>query len=150
MSDRLTLVLQSWKKKRRNHRVLFGAPQRRVRLDWQRSVLAFRPGQIFGYERWEANKFGTLHWSIDILKSAGSGEKLCQVQGVKPGAILLANLRGKKNCKSALTAIDTLKANGNLTDISEVHWSLIGHEIQFGSMVDGTLSKLSNSLCADE
>lgn len=143
MSDNFTLVMQSWKKRRRNHRVLFGLSEKSVRLDWQRSLVAFKPEQIFGYERWEANKYGTQFWSINVLKSARPDEQICRVRGVNPGAIVLADLRGKANCKRALSIIDSLKARGDIKRLGAAEWRLIGNEIQFGIWPENSFSRLS-------
>lgn len=142
MSDKITLVLQSWKKRRRNHRVLFGVADRSVRLDWQRSIVAFRPEQIFGYERWDANKYGTQSWTIDILKSARPDQQISRVRGVKPGAVVLASLRGGVKCRAVLNIIDKLESTGDIARLGNTEWRLIGSEIQDGLRPESPFSRL--------
>lgn len=129
MSDKNTLVMLAWRKRRRNHRLLFGEPQRRIRLDWQRSIAAFQPGDIFGYERWEANKFGTQHWSIYVAQAGQHSNALTVMPGVKPGAVLLTKMWGSDACKRFLKRLDMLRAQSTLSQISATKWRLIGHEM---------------------
>lgn len=133
MSDEYTLVQLAWRKRRRNHRILFGAPVRQVRLDWQRSFAVFKPGDIFGYERWEANKYGTQHWSISILQAGRRGEDLTVCNGVRPGAIRLLNRSGKDACKALLFLFDQLRLDGPLERLRPIDWQVFSHRIEGGS-----------------
>lgn len=129
MSDELTLALQSWRKRRRNFRVLFGSSYNKIRLDWQRSLVAFEPGEIFGYERWEANKFGTQRWSIHVLKTVPRSTNICLVPGIKPGAEILLAVHGKRDCKAVLGVIDACRKTRELEQLSPVKWRMFGHQI---------------------
>lgn len=128
MSDENTLVMLAWRKRRRNYRLLFGDPQRIVSLDWQRSMAAFEPGVIFGYERWLANKYGTQHWSIYIGQTGCPSSALSAIPGVKPGAVLLTRIWGADACKRFLKRLDALREREPIVDISATKWRLIGHE----------------------
>ena len=133
MSDNYTLVFLAWRKRRRNHRVIFGQPARHIRLDWQRSLAAFKPGELFAYERWKANKFGTQHWSISVLKAGSKGERLLKLPGIKPGAHLLMQRQGVPACKAFYTIVDTLRASGNLERTRPSDWQIIGHRLDAGT-----------------
>ena len=109
MSDELTLVLMAWRKRRTNHRLLFGKPIKQIRLDWQRSLAAFKPGDIFAYERWNANKYGTQFWSISIVQAGSVGDELTALAGINPGAKLLAQRRGSDACKSFFSVLDAMR-----------------------------------------
>jgi len=52
MSARLTALHEHYRKKRYNHRVVFGQPLRIVRRGWRSRYAVFAAGQVFGYERW--------------------------------------------------------------------------------------------------
>lgn len=147
MSDNLTLAAIHWRKNRRNDRILFGAPERLVRLDWQRSLAAFLPGSVFGYERWEANKFGTQSWLIFVLRAVRPKTKLTHIPGVFPGAQILLRVQGKAACKAFLSHLDSIKAKGEIEEIEPLLWQHISHRIQAGKsakcLIDRTLERLS-------
>ena len=146
MSDNLTLAAIRWRKRRRNDRSLFGAPKRRVRLDWQRSLAAFLPGSVFGYERWEANKYGTQSWLIFVLQAVHPKANFSQIPGVFPGAQVLLSVRGKDTCKAFLSHLDEIRAKGELEGNDPLLWQQISHRIQagtsVGSLIDRVLERL--------
>lgn len=122
MAHDLTVVSIAWRKRRRNHRLLFGAPLHMVRLDWQRRLAAFRAGDIFAYERWQGGKFGTVEWHIFVLQAGHAGEQVSKVSGIFPGAIVLAQVSGKERCKRFLSLLDELKSQRELSDYSAGKW----------------------------
>lgn len=145
MSDKLTLVMQAWRKRRRNYRLLFGTPHREVRLNWQRKIAAFQPGSIFAYERWEADKYGTQHWSIQILQAALPGDAITRVHGINPGAKILATQSGRTNCKSLLSLFDEFGMRGLIGQVQPCDWPRLSHQLQSGQcpeqIVDDWLGK---------
>tara|TARA_R110002110_G_scaffold68080_4_gene184706 strand:- start:7476 stop:7913 length:438 start_codon:yes stop_codon:yes gene_type:complete len=143
MSDELTLVSLSWRKRRRNHRLLFGTPCREVRLDWRRHLAVFEPGEIFAYERWEAGKYGTIHWSVHVLLASVSRSEISALQGVRPGAIILLSRSGKADCKALLGTFDVLRKRTNLTDIHANDWRQIGNRLAAGLDVKATLERMA-------
>lgn len=125
MADDLTLVSIAWRKRRRNHRLLFGTPYRWVRLDWRRRCAAFKPGQIFAYERWRANKYGTQSWQVFVVKTistTGSGQRIA---GVMPGGELLLSAHGAAASKRVLKTFDQLSDVCPIDSISENRWRQI-------------------------
>ncbi len=142
MSDNLTLVSIRWRKNRRNYRLLFGAPVRHVRLDWQRSLTAFAPGSIFGYERWEGNKFGTQSWLICVVEAAAPQSSVSQIPGIIPGARALISLRGKAACTEFLTHLDTIAASAAPEELDPQLWLHIGHRLSAGKPASGTITRI--------
>lgn len=142
MSGEFTIVFVCWRKKRRNFRLLFGQPARQVRLDWQRSLAAFEPGDLFAYERWEANKFGTQHWSISVLQAGDKGDRIVKLPGIKPGANLLAQRQGVDACKSFFAVFDKLRKAGVLDSLRPTEWQVIGHRIGAGTKPEYVLKDL--------
>lgn len=132
MSDELTLVLMAWRKRRTNHRLLFGKPIKQIRLDWQRSLAAFKPGDIFAYERWNANKYGTQFWSISIVQAGSVGDELTALAGINPGAKLLAQRRGSDACKSFFSVLDAMRRHQPLYQYEPAEWQVIGHRMNAG------------------
>ena len=146
MSDNLTLAAIRWRKNRRNDRILFGAPERLVRLDWQRSLAAFLPGSVFGYERWEANKYGTQSWLIFVLQAVRSNAHFSQIPGVFPGAQILLSVRGKEACKAFLSHLDDIRAKGVVEDSDPLLWEQISHRIQAGVSADSLIDRMLERL----
>jgi len=126
MADNLTLVSITWRKRRRHHRLLFGTPYRWIRLDWRRRLAAFQPGQIFGYERWQANRYGTQTWQVFVVVARAPNERASDIPGVRPGADLLLSAYGKAASKRALTLFDQLSEVTQLDALSEGSWRQAG------------------------
>ena len=125
MAHELTTVSIAWRKRRRNHRLLFGKPTRWVRLDWRRRLAVFEPGQLFGYERWRANQYGTQEWQIFILKAAKANTRICQIPGVLPGADLLLSAHGTTGSRRLLKVLDHVSETIRLDVLSEMSWRQI-------------------------
>lgn len=134
MADNLTLVSIAWRKRRRNHRLLFGTPYRLIRLDWRRRLAAFNPGQTFGYERWQANRYGTQTWQIFVARTSATGERVSDIPGIRPGADLLFSAYGKTASKRALKLFDHLSETAALETLSECEWRQIG--VLFGTHLE--------------
>lgn len=145
MSGDYTLAFIAWRKKRRNHRVIFGRPVKRIRLDWQRSIAAFTPGDIFAYERWEANQYGTQHWSISVLQAGAKGERFSKLPGLKPGAHVLARREGVDACKAFFNILDKLQANCVLQTVRPTDWHIIGHRLAAGEKPEYVLKDMGFS-----
>ena len=146
MSDNLTLAAIRWRKNRHNDRILFGAPERLVRLDWQRSLAAFTPGCVVGYERWEANKFGTQSWLIFVLQAVRPKANLSQIPGVFPGAQILLSVRGKGACKAFLSHLDSIRAKSAIAENDLLLWQQISHRLQAGKSVDCLIDRVLERL----
>ena len=129
----LTLVAEMYRKKRLNHRVLFGTPVKSVRRGWRRKFAAFEPDQIFGYERWSGNKFGTQSWSILIGRSQSMPSKQL-AKGVTPSVDILLNVKGKTQVLRTLAAIDIIRESSlSLSEISPARWRMLHNLIISGS-----------------
>lgn len=129
-SNNLTIVSIAWRKKRRNHRLLFGTPRDLIRLDWRRRLAVFDEGQIFGYERWRANQYGTIDWQVFVIKAGRPGCEISAVNGIQPDAIILLAARGKTATKHTLEMLNLISLNMALIDVSEEIWREISHRNQ--------------------
>ena len=126
MSSRLTAVHEHYRKKRYNHRVVFGQPVRRVRRGWRSRYAVFEAGQVFGYERWFANQYGTQAWTFTVGKAVQDGHHT-RVPGIKPGAQIWVMAKGKTQVKRLFTALDSMKKAGiKPEDVCEHRWRNIG------------------------
>lgn len=126
MSARLTALHEHYRKKRYNHRVVFGEPLRRVRRGWRSQYAVFAPGQVFGYERWFVDKYGTQDWTFHIGRAVTAG-RFTRVPGIKPGADIWLTVKGKTKIKRLFAAIDAMKAAGfRPEEICEHRWRDIG------------------------
>jgi len=106
-----------------NHRLRFGEPFKKIRLDKSRVLATFEPNIIFGYIRWKANEYGTQDWRVYILKTQSSGA-LSQIAGVSPAVKVLLSAVGKTSVKRALSVIDTIEkeAKDGLISVPESYW----------------------------
>src|SRR5439155_12485187 len=74
------------------HWLRFGNQQRERILDRRRRVIAFAPGEIFAFVRWEANDYGTVMSRLDIVRACDAREVITTVPGVTPGGELMLRL----------------------------------------------------------
>lgn len=94
------------------HWLRFGTQERERILDRRRRVIAFAPGEIFAFVRWEANDYGTVLSRLDIFRVCDFGEVITTVPGVTPGGEILLRLDGWPRVKRALDAIADIEARG--------------------------------------
>ena len=141
MQDNATIVSISWHKRKRGHRILFGMPQRMIRLDWQRRLAVFYPGDVFAYERWQGNKYGTQDWRIFIVQAAPPEMCISQIDGIKPGAILLLSAIGKHHAKRALAAINALSQVRSLGTINAAFWLQVSSQLQAGLPIEQLIER---------
>ena len=122
MSARLTALHEHYRKKRYSHRVVFGQPLRRVRRGWRSRYAVFAAGQVFGYERWFANQYGTQVWTLCVGKAVQGGY-FTRLPGIKPGADIWVMARGKTQVKRLFSALDAMKEAGiKPEDVCEHRW----------------------------
>jgi Protein of unknown function (DUF2840) len=76
------------------HWLRFGNQGRERILDRRRRVVAFAPGEIFAFVRWEGNDYGTVLSRLDILRACDAGEGINTLPGVTPGGEILLRLDG--------------------------------------------------------
>jgi len=134
MTDpRLTAVIVSYRKKRRNHRILFGTPALEIRRGWRRRIAAFAPGAVFAYERWRGDAYGTQDWRLFICEAKECGP-VAQIPGVMPGADILLAARGKTRIKKTFAAFQAmLSAYGPLETVPPWRWRRVQNEIETGA-----------------
>ena len=136
MNPPFTLVLISYRKNRHNHRLRFGAPKRQIRLDWQRALAAFIPGQTFGYIRWTANRYGTQDWRFFVVQAVYNGP-LTALPGVRPGGDILLETQGRTRVTRTLQWLDALETEvEDLAVISTAFWRAAHQSLLIGGVPD--------------
>lgn len=129
VSKNLTVVILSFRKNRHNHRLLFGTPRLRVRRGWRRELAAFAPGDVFGFERWCGDKYGTQSWSIWVCR-ASDGGPVSAIPGINPGADILLEAQGKTRVKRCFAVLDSLKDNNiELASWPEHQWRILHNDL---------------------
>ncbi len=113
-----------------NHRLLFGEPIEKVKLDRFRRLAVFKPDQIFGYIRWRANQYGTVDWRLYVVKS-GVDCQMTVIQGISPAAKILVTISGRDRMKRALRVMDSIKANtkDGFFGVPESYWQVVQNSI---------------------
>ncbi len=112
MTAPMTEVMLVFYGGRIEHWLRFGTQDRERILDRRRRVIAFAPGEIFAFVRWEANDYGTVLSRLDILRACDVGEAIATVPGVTPGGEILLRLDGWPRVKRALDAIADIETRG--------------------------------------
>ena len=126
MSELLTRVEILYLPDSINYWLPFGTPRHWQEPDRRRALAYFAAGQVFGYVRWEANEYGTQSWRSWVLQAGGSGARLHRVPGVRPGAEILLDTRGKVRVKRTFEAIDELSAAGfDPEDVAPSYFNLL-------------------------
>ena len=143
--EHVTAVIIAYQKNRLNTRLIFGTPRVEIRRGWHRKLALFYPGDVFGYERWRGDKYGTQGWTFSVCAAASNGT-VTRICGVVPGAKLLLRVSGKAKVKRALTALDALKLeNPRLEKLPETRWRELHHALATGQ----TAAQISAQLQAE-
>src|SRR5260221_10012853 len=132
-TDALTYVDLTWQAKRIEHRIRFGHPVAKLRLDRDRRRVAFAPGSIFAVIRWAANDFGTVLSRIDILRAVGAGERCTTVPFLQPVGVILLSITCSPKVGRVLQAIDCVPPLGiDPADAPPEHWQHIHNRLSVG------------------
>ena len=121
--SKLVAVKCEFVRDRVNDRLRFGAPEMSITLCKSQKLYAFSIGQVFGYIRWKANKYGTIDWRLYICQASLSGQ-ITRVPGIIPGAEVLLSVHGNIAMQRMLKQIDRLEAqtDGGLEVITPAYW----------------------------
>lgn len=108
----LTWVELVWYEKRIERWIRFGEVRDERIVDRRRRQVAFAPGDIFAFVRWQANDRGTVGSRLDIVQAVAPGRPCSTVAGVAPGGELLLRLSGWPTVQKALAVIDAVEQLG--------------------------------------
>jgi hypothetical protein len=124
MNPNLTLLILKYEKDRRRHDLLFGDPVSfREECGSVERHAFFAPGQLFGIEVWEANDYGTISWTIYVLRAVAPGETATPLRQVNPGAEILLSVRGKKKIRRAHAWLRSLSAANQSLSAIDPDWA---------------------------
>ena len=90
----------------------FGRPTAEGVLDRRRAWAGFEAGAVFNYVRWRGGDYGTLNWSLRVLRAGAPGEPVDTVAGVSPGAEILLEAFGDGPVRRAFAVIDAVEGAG--------------------------------------
>ena len=103
----------------------FGSPAAEGVLDRKRAWAGFAAGSVFAYVRWRGGDYGTLRWSLAVLRAGAPGEPVDTFAGVSPGAEILLEALGDGPVRRAFVVIDTVEAAGfDPCGISADYWRM--------------------------
>jgi hypothetical protein len=118
-----TLVELTWRQRRIEHWIRFGAKSYEQILDRHRSVVGFAPNSIFAFVRWAANEHGTIISRIDIVRAVRRGEPFQTLPFVRPGGEILVKAETWPIVERVLGHIDAIEALGiDPADVDPDHW----------------------------
>lgn len=108
----------------------FGSPTAEGVLDRRRSWAGFEPGAVFAYVRWRGGDYGTLRWSLAVLRAVAPGEPVDTVAGVSPGAEILLQAFGDGPVRRAFAVIDAVEGAGfEPCGISADYWRVASNRL---------------------
>lgn len=117
MQAPITYVTSEYRDGVRNYRRLFGRPvtSRKItdRIGLTTEIETYSPGQLFALDLWETNEYGTVSWLVYICRAAAAGEVARRVPQVDPGAIVLMEAAGVKQCRAVFAWLADLQAEGD-------------------------------------
>ncbi|MDF0601655.1 DUF2840 domain-containing protein [Psychromarinibacter sp. C21-152] len=122
-----------WIEKRIEYWIRFGRIVRTTIQSRSRSTVAFDPGAIFAFVRWQANDFGTAISRIDILRAPRPGEPYATVPYVTPGGDSLLRLSGWPKVERVLQIVDEIEALGiDSADAAPDYWRHVHNRLSAG------------------
>ncbi len=143
--EKATAVIIAFRKNRLNTRLIFGKPRVEIRRGWHRKLAVFYSGDVFGYERWRGDKYGTQDWSF-VVCVANSAGAVTRIRGVIPGAKLLLKVSGKTKTKRALAVIDAFKLRyRQLETLPEPRWRELHHRLATGELAPRIIADMTEA-----
>ncbi|WP_417595217.1 DUF2840 domain-containing protein [Parasphingorhabdus sp.] len=122
-----------WIQKQIEHWIRFGRIVRTTILSRSRSTVAFDPGTVFAFVRWQANDFGTAQSRIDILRAPRAGEPYATVPYVTSGGDSLLRLSGWPKVERVLQFADAIEALGiEPADAAPDYWRHVHNRLSAG------------------
>lgn len=111
-----------------NVRLRFGAPSAMQTLDRARRIAEFAPGDVFCRVVWLANDYGTVRWSLEVLRAPLPAERIVRLPGIAPGAHVLLRVSTPSKTRGALALIDAIERQGiAAAEVSEDYWRTAHH-----------------------
>ncbi len=101
----------------------FGTPVTEPVIDRRWSWAGFEAGAVFAYVRWRSSDYGTVSWSLRVLRARGPDSAVESVAGIHPGAEILLEALGEGPVRRAFAVIDAIEAAGfDPSGISADYW----------------------------
>ena len=123
MSNYLTRVHVVYGRDKFNYYTRFGAPRYRKEQTAAEKYEYYTPGEVLGYVRWQAGKYGTQRWRFLVLRTGDASTTVCTLPGVEPGAEVLADISGKDRVHRLFEAVDAIEALGIAPDtVAPWYW----------------------------
>ena len=122
-----------WIEKQIEHWIRFGRIVQTTIQSRSRSTVAFDPGAIFAFVRWQANDFGTAQSRIDILQAHRPDEPYATVPHVTPGGDSLLRLSGWPKVERVLQFADAIEAlDIDPADAAPDYWRHVHNRLSAG------------------
>lgn len=122
-----------WIEKQIEYWIRFGRIVRTTIQSRARSIVAFDPGAVFAFVRWQANDFGTAESRIDILRAPALGEPYATVPHVTPGGEILLRQSGWPRVERVLQFADVIEALGiDPADAAPDYWRHVHNRLSAG------------------
>jgi Protein of unknown function (DUF2840) len=119
----LTHVDLTFRPKKIEHCLRFGNPIAWTVVDKRRSILSFKPDQVFAFVRWASNDYGTLISRLDIVRTIDRGESYQTLPSVRPGGEILLRVDSLEKVERVFQVIDAIETPGIYApDVLPTYW----------------------------
>ena len=128
-----TWVDLTFRRRRVEQWIRFGAADMTRRRDRFSTSTAFATGAVFGCIRWQGNEHGTVAAQMIVARAVGRGEPFQTLAFIRPGAEILLNLHGWPRVTHTLAILDAIEAQGiDPAAVSPEHWRHVHNRLSVG------------------
>lgn len=141
MASDLTLVSLAAVETRLSARLIFGAPYLICETGRQGRIAAFKPGDVFGYERKRADYRAAGGWQFHVMQAGAQGDRISRIPGVVPGGILLLSALQHHHARRALEAARMVLEHAEPGMLSPAFWQRVSTQLQAGLAITDLLDR---------
>lgn len=132
MASDLTLVSLAAAETGLSARLIFGAPHLIRDTGREGRIAAFKPGDVFGYERKRADYRAAGGWQFHVIQAGARGNRISIIPGVVPGGILLLSALQHHHARRALDAARMVLEHADPSALSSAFWQRASTQLQAG------------------
>jgi hypothetical protein len=141
MASDLTLVSLATAETHLSARLIFGAPYLICETGRKGRIAAFKPGDVFGYERKRMDYRAAGGWQFHVMQAGGQGDRISRISGVNPGGILLLSALQHHHARRALDAARMILEHAEPGTLSPAFWQRVSTQLQAGLAIIDLLER---------
>ena len=141
MASDLTLVSLAAAETGLSARLIFGAPHLIRDTGREGRIAAFKPGDVFGYERKRADYWAAGGWQFHVMQAGAQGDRISRIPGIAPGGILLLSALQHHHARRALDAARMVLEHADPGALSSAFWQRVSTQLQAGLAITDLLER---------